>query len=111
MITLDVLMSKVSGLSRADLELWVSNDWVRPEATEAGFSFGEIDVARVILIQQLRDDLEVNDAALPVVLSLVDQLYDLRRHMRYLGAVMQHTVPSDMRAKIVQAMAALDRQG
>jgi len=36
----------------------------------------------VRLIQDLRDRLEINEAALPVVLMLLDQLYDLRRRMK-----------------------------
>lgn len=105
MITIDILVSQTSGLDRADLELWVRNDWVRAEEVGGVLSFGDIDVARVILIQQLRSDLDVNEAALPVVLSLVDQLYDLRRHLRLLGEVMEDTVPGDVRVKIIEAMA------
>lgn len=109
MITIDVLVSQTAGLNRADLELWVRNDWVKPEAVGEVLSFREIDVARVILIRELRDDLEVNDAALPIVLSLIDQLYDLRRHMRQLGEVMQDTVPGDLRTKVLQGLAARNR--
>ena len=109
MITLDVLVSQTAGLNRADLELWVRNDWVKPEAVGDVLSFGEIDVARVILIHELRDDLEVNDAALPIVLSLIDQLYDLRRHVRQLGEVIQEAVPSDLRAEVLQELAARNR--
>lgn len=106
MITIDVLVSQTPGLKRADIELWVRNDWVRPDAAGDVLSFGEIDVARVILIRQLRDDLDVNDAALPVVLSLIDQLYDLRRHLRQLGDVMEEALPADVRAEVLRGLAA-----
>ena len=39
-------------------------------------------MARVRLILELRDEFDVNEAALPVVLGLLDQLYDLRRRLR-----------------------------
>lgn len=110
MITIDVLVSQTPGLERADLELWVSNDWVRPETTGDVLSFGEIDVARVILIHELRNDLEVNDAALPIVLSLIDQLYDLRRQVRQVSEVLQDTVPSDLRAKVLQSLETRNRK-
>jgi len=89
MITVEVLLAQLSGLRPLDLERWISNDWVRPEARQGQFVFREIDVARVRLIQELRDDLEIDEAALPVVLLLLDQLYDLRRQLRELrdGAV------------------------
>ncbi len=106
MITIDVLVNQTEGLNRVDLELWIRNDWVRPEVVGGVLCFGEIDVARVILIRELRDDLDVNDAALPVVLSLIDQLYDLRRHVRHLSEVLQDAVPSDVRAEISERLTA-----
>jgi chaperone modulatory protein CbpM len=74
------------GLVLPDLERWIANDWVRPDRPEGEYAFRDIDVARIRLIQDLRDNLEVNEAALPVVLLLLDQLYDLRRRMRINGS-------------------------
>lgn len=105
MTTIDVLISQTKGLNRADLELWIHNDWVKPDAAGNVLNFGEIDVARVILIHELREDLEVNDAALPIVLSLIDQLYDLRRNMLQLAAVMEKTLPDDLRSKVLEGLA------
>jgi chaperone modulatory protein CbpM len=82
MITIEVLLARVPDLPLQDLERWISNDWVRPDGRAGDYAFGEIDVARVQLIQELRDRLEINEAALPVVLLLLDQLYDLRRRLR-----------------------------
>jgi chaperone modulatory protein CbpM len=106
MITIDVLVNQTVGLSRADVEFWVRNDWVRPKSVGDELSFGEIDVARVILIHTLHGELEVNDEALPVVLSLIDQLYDLRRQMRHISEVMQEGLPADLRAKVRRGLAA-----
>ncbi len=82
MITIEVLLARVPDLPLQDLERWISNDWVRPDGRAGDYAFGEIDVARVQLIQELQDRLEINEAALPVVLLLLDQLYDLRRRLR-----------------------------
>ena len=82
MITIEVLLARVPDLPLQDLERWISNDWVRPDGRAGDYAFGEIDVARVQLIQDLRDKLEINEAALPVVLMLLDQLYDLHRRMK-----------------------------
>jgi hypothetical protein len=41
--------------------------------------FFEIDVARVRLIRDLREDLGVNDEGISVILDLLDQLHGLRR--------------------------------
>jgi chaperone modulatory protein CbpM len=82
MITVEVLLTQLPNLPLRDLERWISNDWVRPDGQVGDYAFRDIDVARVRFIQELRDELEVNEAALPVVLLLLDQLYDLRRRMR-----------------------------
>jgi len=82
MITIEVLLTQLPDLPLQDLERWISNDWVRPDGRAGDYAFREIDVARVRLIKELRDRLEINEAALPVVLLLLDQLYDLRRRMR-----------------------------
>ena len=57
-------------------------------------------MARVRLIQELRDDMQVNEEALPVVLSLLDQLYDLRRRLRELGDAIGQTAPDAVRRSL-----------
>ena len=79
MITVEVLLTQLPDLSLQDLERWISNDWVRPDGQEGNYAFRDIDVARVRLIQELRDELEVDERSMSVVLLLLDQLYDLRR--------------------------------
>ena len=44
-------------------------------------AFSELDVARVRLICDLRHDLAVEEETVPLVLSLLDQVYALRRQM------------------------------
>ena len=84
MITVEALLVRLPDLQFADLDRWIENDWVRPDGPAGAYVFGEIDVARVRLIHELTDRLKVDEAALPVVLLLLDQLYDLRRRLRLL---------------------------
>ena len=49
--------------------------------------------------------MEVDEAALPVVLSLLDQLYDLRRQMRDLGDALARHAPSEVRRNIAEHLA------
>jgi chaperone modulatory protein CbpM len=102
MITIDVVIAEVSGLRREELEGWIANAWVRPDRQAGQYAFADIDVARVRLILQLRDELEVNEAALPVVLGLLDQLYDLRRQFRAFNDALEQVVPSEIRLKLTQ---------
>lgn len=82
MISIDVLVAQVSGLERDELEHWIANQWVRPDGPPEHYLFHDIDAARVRLIRELRYELEVNEAAVPIILSLLDQLYELRRRVR-----------------------------
>jgi chaperone modulatory protein CbpM len=92
-ITMDILLTEVTGLARADLEHWIVNAWVRPDGAQGAWEFHEIDIARVRLIRELRDDLLVNEEALPVVLSLLDQLHDTRRELHRLVQLVRHATP------------------
>ena len=84
MITIEMLPQRVPGLRLADVSRWVEMAWVRPDGQPGAWLFREIDVARVRLIVELRDQLSLDEEALPTVLSLMDQLYEARRHMRAL---------------------------
>jgi chaperone modulatory protein CbpM len=116
MISIEVVIAQISGLTREDLERWIAHEWVRPErnarAEEANaatpgqtYMFREIDVARVRLIRELRDEMQVNEEALPVVLSLLDQLYDQRRRLRELGDALAATAPEDVRRNLARHLA------
>ncbi|MGI4799895.1 MAG: hypothetical protein ACRYG8_38825 [Janthinobacterium lividum] len=102
MIGMEALIDEMPGLLRADLERWIGNDWVRPGLD---LVFVEVDVARVRLIRQLRDDLRIDEDALDVVLLLLDQLHDVRRRMRELGTVIEQTVPEPLRRTLIAQLA------
>ena len=112
MMTIEIVIAQVPGLQRPDLERWISNEWVRPDGDDGHYDFCEIDVARARLIRDLRDDMEVNEAALPVVLALLDQLYDLRRRMREISNAIDNTVPKDVMENLAAHLAQqrLDRK-
>jgi chaperone modulatory protein CbpM len=84
MISRAELLRLVDGLDDVELERWIENRWVLPDPADGDVAFAEIDVARVQLIRDMREVLEVEDETVPVVLSLVDQVYALRRRLRAL---------------------------
>jgi len=85
MITFETVVRTVSGVKSSELRAWIEEGWVRPELRRGQPFFREIDVARVRLIRELRRDLAIDSEALPVVLSLLDQLYETRRRLRALS--------------------------
>ena len=82
MITLDILCTRLTTLRIEDLHRWIVEGHVRAERQGETLLFEEIDVERIRLILDLRDGMQVNEEALPVVLSLLDQLYALRRQLQ-----------------------------
>jgi chaperone modulatory protein CbpM len=101
MIGIELLVAQVAGVQRPDVQRWIDNDWIRPQGGVGGYLFMDIDVARVRLILELRDELDIDEAALPVVLLLLDQLHDLRRRMRELGTAIMSTAPAEFQDGLV----------
>ena len=66
---------EIDSVSESDIRVWIDYGWVRPARGESDFAFSEVDVARISLIADLRQRMEINDEAVPVVLDLMDQIY------------------------------------
>lgn len=71
-----------SDLSQVELVRWVEQGWVIPDAEGTAYVFREIDVARVRLIHDLRRDMDLGEDAVSLVLSLLDQIYELRSQLK-----------------------------
>lgn len=80
-------------VERSELQTWIEASWVRPDPDEGGPRFGPVDVARLRLIQELRHDLAIDAEAIPVVLSLVDEMYTLRRRLGALARALSEASP------------------
>jgi chaperone modulatory protein CbpM len=113
MKTLSEVVVLVGRVDRVELHRWVELGWVMPERAGEGrveAAFSEIDVARVRLICDLRHDLAVEEETMPLVLSLLDQLYELRRQMKALtGALRQQ--PDEVQRAIFDLIDASRRRG
>ena len=104
-ITIEALCIQFHPLDRASVERWIGNAWVQPDGPPGAWHFREVDVARIRLIVDLRDALHVEEDTLPVVLSLLDQLYDARRALRRLHGAVRQTVPDEVQAKLREVLA------
>ena len=82
MIALEDLVQQFERLDRRELVRWIENRWVLPERRGQTWIFHEVDVARVELILDIRHEFAIDEEALPLVLGLLDQVYDLRRQLR-----------------------------
>ena len=86
MMRVDELVEAISALQRSDLEAWIREDLVAPQQEAGVFLFTDMECARVRLICTLHYELEIDAETLPVVLSLLDQLYDTRQRLLSLTA-------------------------
>jgi chaperone modulatory protein CbpM len=108
MITLATVTQLVRGVDVETLQVWIAQEWVRPRRQAGEPVFEEIDVARVRLIVELRDQLDVGEPAIPVVLSLLDQLHATRARMRHLVEALEG---ADAEARVSEVLGRLSRIG
>jgi chaperone modulatory protein CbpM len=101
MITMERLFIEIESLNRDDLDRWIAEHLLRPQSADGTLLFHDIDLARLRLIILLRDELDIAEPALPTILSLLDQLYDLRRQIRRLNEAVEHTIPPEIRTALL----------
>jgi len=104
MMTWEAVVVTVAGLDRGEVEGWIAQDLVRPAQQDGDWLFRDIDVARLQLIQELRHDLRLEEDALPVVLRLMDQLYDARRRLRRLRDAVERGAAPDARDAVLRVL-------
>jgi chaperone modulatory protein CbpM len=99
----DELLRRVAGLDRSELVRWIDARWILPDEEGGAWLFREVDVARVELILDIRQELAIDDEAIALVLCLIDQVYSLRRQMRRLSDALE-AQPAEIRDKIRRAL-------
>ncbi len=104
MMRVDDLVEVIPVLQRNDLEAWIREDLVVPGHEDGSLFFTDFECARVRLICTLRYELEIDPETLPVVLSLVDQLYDTRQRLMSLTAAVAAQGEA-VQAAVLAAMA------
>ena len=100
MITLETLCVRIGNVPADEVQGWIDSEWLRPEGAPGHYLFREIDEARAILIRELRHDLGVNEEGVPIVLSLLDQLYASRRQMLRLREALSIPRENELRSKL-----------
>jgi chaperone modulatory protein CbpM len=86
MMRIEDLVAAISELQRSDIDAWIREELITPRQDAGTLYFSDMDCARVRLICTLHYELEIDMDALPVVLSLLDQLYDTRQRLLSLTA-------------------------
>jgi len=105
---LDEVLEAVGSLDRIELEGWISARWVTPAGAPGVWQFSAIDLARIQLIREIHHDLGIDADAVPVVLSLLDQLHSTRRTLHALLDAIDRA-PAEVRARIAPRLPLDDR--
>lgn len=100
-------IAAVARLTRPRLIGFIEAQVVSPLQGDDGHVFRRIDLVRLELLCDLSDAFDLDDDALGVVMSLVDQLHTTRAELRRVIAAVQ-AEPGDVRARIA---AQLGGQG
>ena len=107
-MTEDELLELID-LAREELADWVENGWVQPGQQAGRRTYREVDVARVRLIRELRYDLRINEEGVEVTLSLMDQVYGLRRELKRLTSAVA-AQPGEVRNRIARKLDDPERR-
>ena len=102
---LDEVLEAVGSLERIELEEWISARWVTPAGAPGEWQFSAIDLARIRLIREIHHDLGIDADAVPVVLSLLDQLHSTRRTLHALLDAIDRA-PAEVRARIAPRLSS-----
>jgi len=97
------VVATVTRLTPARLDRFIRAEIVIPVQTETGQSYRDIDLARLELLCELSDDFDLDEDALSVIISLVDQLHSARSDLRRVLAAVQDET-GDVRQRIAQAL-------
>jgi chaperone modulatory protein CbpM len=106
MITIEMVVEQTS-VERGRIEVWIERQWVRPARHGDEWAFDVADLARVRLIHELIQDLSIDEGAMPVVLSLLDQVYALRGVLKEIGHVIEE-LPEPTRSTLRAHLASVD---
>ena len=103
MLSEQEIVRLIKGLRHKDLAEWMELGLVRPERREGRCVYREIDVARLRLIVEIRDEMKEERETIPLVLSLIDQVHGLRHELHRLASAVD-AQPETVRAKIVRRL-------
>jgi len=109
MIGVDDLIARFGGLERTELVRWIENRWVIPDEHGGVWQFHEVDIARIELIRHVRREFTVDDDAMSLILSLLDQAYDLRRQLNRVCEALE-SQPAEIRDAIRRALPPRSRR-
>jgi chaperone modulatory protein CbpM len=106
MKTISEVTIAVGRVEQTEVLRWVELGWIAPSQStqdNAELLFSDLDEARIRMICDLRQDMVVEEETMPLVLSLLDQIYALRHQMTALTSAVRQQ-PDDVRDAILEKL-------
>lgn len=97
--TLDQTIKAVPGLSQSRLVTFLEADLVITTSSANGPVLRPIDLARLALLCDLADHLDLEVDGLGVVIGLIDQLHTARLHLRAMAQAIE-AEPKELRSRL-----------
>ena len=111
MLRFEAATAMFPDLDAAELTLWIERRWVQPELKEGeGWVFHEIDIARLRLVYDLRRGFATPEETMPLVLSLLDQVYELRCELKTVRQAIEGQ-PAAVREAVMKAVRGIGEAG
>jgi chaperone modulatory protein CbpM len=98
------LIAQCTHLEHHVLMMWIEEGVIAPHHDREGYLFDRVDESRVALACDLHYRMGLDHASLPVILSLIDQLHDVRHHLRALTCAVAEQ-PQAVQQEITRRMA------
>lgn len=100
----DEVIDQIASLTRDRLQLFEQLQIIVPVQTPDGPRYQALDIRRITLLCELTDDFEVNEDALVIITSLLDQLHGANARLdRILNAVSAE--PSETKQRLAEIIA------
>lgn len=101
-------IASTAGLTRDRLIAFIAAEVISPRYGGEGPLYSRIDIARLRLLCELSDDLDLDLHALGIVMTLIDQLHDARFALRVLTDAFADA-PDELRSRISASMMRIVR--
>ncbi|MGO4910191.1 hypothetical protein ACEN2J_17900 [Pseudorhodobacter sp. W20_MBD10_FR17] len=104
----DEVVVTVTRLTRSQLVRFIDAALVKPQRDPGGYIFRQIDIARLELLCDLSVELDLDETALGIIVSLLDQLHAARRDLAAVARAIE-VLPPGLRARISVALENPER--
>ena len=98
------VIEQIAALTPDRLTLFERLQIVTPVTTPAGPRYRRLDIRRIELLCELTDDFEVNEDALVIIMSLLDQLHGAHSRLDHVVRALD-AEPAEVKLRLSQRLA------